>query len=179
MGTVYKMLCMFQGEGPWEGSLSRAGVQIRAEQDVTPPCCCSPPSLLAFFLTRSLSGSIWKQQLPSPSPLKHRSDNACDTTKNGPDTAPSWVDRAPSLIHKWRGKRSRSQSFLQLVDPEPQGPWTVQLSPHGIPNPQMTGIPFRCGKGTKKCIWPEPKMSSSFFFCCQLFMEERGRKVSM
>lgn len=40
--TTYKMLCGLLGEGPWEGSLSRAGIQSRAEQDITPPCRCSP-----------------------------------------------------------------------------------------------------------------------------------------
>lgn len=65
------------------------------------------------------TGFLWK--LPSPSPFKHRSDNASETTKNKSDTAASGGDRAPSLTHTWQGRRSRSQ--MQSSG----GAWTVQV----------------------------------------------------
>ena len=89
--TVYRMLCVLLGQGPWKGC--RAGVIFKGEQCRSPPTCCYLPlhpgltsdsgPLVPFRSSRyGNTAFFWK--FLSHGPFKHGSDNASDT-ENRPE----------------------------------------------------------------------------------------------
>lgn len=183
------MLRVLLEEGPWEGHLSRAGNSKESNAAGSPnPRCLSPPSWpkplwLHLEATGVETGFFWK--FPSYGPFKHRSDNASDTTGNRPETAASATDRAWSLIQKME-KRSRTQSFVQLVDPAPPGTGRVQRDcrwgPKSPEDQDFFPVVIRCGKGTRKCIWTWTVTVQWFLFCLlpsSILFSGRGRKSNL
>lgn len=165
MGTIYKILHVLPGQGPWEGNLSEASIQRERCRRSPSPCGSSPvhPGLSnsePLWLHSEATGMATQASFRS---FHHGVLSSIGQIK--PLISPR-TDQRQLLQEQTGSKRSRTQRFVQLVGPEPQGgsksPLESRWGPKSSEDQHFFSFVVRCGKRTKKYIQLEPKISSGF-----------------
>lgn len=170
MGTIYKILHVLLGQGPWEGNLSEASIQREQCRRSPSPCGSSPvhPGLSnseSLWLHSEATGMATQASFRSfhhgvlssigqikPLYPREQTRDSCFRSRQGA---------------RGQGGNALSNWWIQ----SPRGAQRVHLSPGGVPNPQKISISFHLSLDVEKELRNTFNLNQKYlvvFFCCLL-----------